>query len=206
MPRITFEVPGYAPQPYRFPLDQPVLTVGRGAESDIFLDCGSVSGVHAEIRRVPGGFELRDLNSTNGITLDGYREEAISLRPGADVKLGDVILNYEYDAGEAEALLLEMGEVQPQQPIPAYNPPPVHSIPQPPPPRQREEVIYVEEASGNGWKLVFVIFLIGAFCTGLSLRFHKETGGSLVDAVRKHFFEPEVKPAPAPATAPPAAR
>ncbi|MFT4176124.1 MAG: FHA domain-containing protein [Luteolibacter sp.] len=203
MPRILLHVPGYAPQPYRFPLYQEVLTLGRAEGNDMILDCGSVSSMHAEIRRVPGGFQLRDLNSTNGITLDGYREEVIDLRPGADVKLGDVGLSYEYEEGEAESLLLEMEQLK--TPVGAaavpVEAPPVAPVRPAPPVAERPQVIYVKESSGNGWKVLFVVLLVGAFCTGLALRFHKDTGGSWVDSVRKHFFEPEVKvPSPAPSS------
>ena len=41
--------------------------MGRGSDNDIVIDSGSVSGSHAEMRRIEGGYELVDLGSTNGI-------------------------------------------------------------------------------------------------------------------------------------------
>ena len=76
MPRITITVPDKLPQPYRFPLDRQVVMIGRGSENDIVIECGSVSLRHAEMVRVEGGYELRDLDSTNGIKLDDRRSES----------------------------------------------------------------------------------------------------------------------------------
>ena len=104
MPRVTITVPDSNPQPYRFQLDRRVATLGRGSNNDIVIDCGSVSVSHAEMRRIEGGYELRDLDSTNGIKLDGERMPVIPLRSGLSVKLGDVAFDFQLSDEECEAL------------------------------------------------------------------------------------------------------
>ena len=61
MPRVTITVPEKNAQPYRFQLDRPVVSLGRGSENDIAIESGSVSVHHAEMRRIEGGYELRDI-------------------------------------------------------------------------------------------------------------------------------------------------
>ena len=94
MPRVTITVPEKTPQPYRFQIDRQSVTLGRGSENDIAIDCGSISVKHAEMLRVEGGYELRDVGSTNGIKLDGERMDVIRLRSGLGVKLGDVSFDF----------------------------------------------------------------------------------------------------------------
>ena len=103
MPRVTITVPDKMPQPYRFPLDRQVVMIGRGSENDIAIDCGSISVRHAEMVRIEGGYELRDLGSTNGIKLDGRRSDAIALRHGATVRLGDVAFDFQLSEEERDA-------------------------------------------------------------------------------------------------------
>lgn len=49
-----------------FPLMQPVTTIGRSPECDIFLDDITVSRAHAEVQEDVGGHMLVDVGSTNG--------------------------------------------------------------------------------------------------------------------------------------------
>ena len=64
MPRVTITVPERNSQPYRFNLERKSVSLGRGSENDIVIDCSSVSVNHAVMERVEGGYQLRDLGST----------------------------------------------------------------------------------------------------------------------------------------------
>ena len=175
MPRITITVPDTNPQPYRFQLDRQVVTLGRGSDNDIAIDSGSVSVSHAEMRRIEGGYELRDLDSTNGIKLDGERMPVIPLRSGLSVKLGDVAFDIQLSDDECEALARE----KPTEQSPILREPEAAPVrkklakrPQP------------AQSSVGGWTIFwFLILAVTAFCTGMSIRYHKETKSSWIRAV-----------------------
>jgi pSer/pThr/pTyr-binding forkhead associated (FHA) protein len=107
MPRLTITVPGKNPQPYRFQLDRQAIRLGRGSENDIVIDCPSVSVLHAELERIHGGYQLRDLDSTNGTKLDGERQHLIAMRNGLAIRLGDVDLEFQLNPEEQETLTRE---------------------------------------------------------------------------------------------------
>jgi len=183
MPRVTVQVPEKNPQPYRFNLDRQGVTLGRGDENDIFIDCGSVSVSHAEMRRVLGGYELVDLGSTNGIKLDGVRQEVIPLYTGADVKLGEVEFGFLLTDEELVALSREQGHTQETAPAPIA-------------PQQQKNFppkrgIYQERKSSAltfGAILFFLILAACAFFAGLALRHQKETGKSLIEAIQVKYL------------------
>jgi len=66
----------------------------------------SVSRQHAQIVRRDNGFYIMDLNSLNGVKLNGKtleRNRRAKLRPGDEIQLGDVILAADLGAAEPEA-------------------------------------------------------------------------------------------------------
>ncbi len=196
MPRVTITVPEKNAQPYRFQLDREVVTLGRGSENDIAIESGSVSVNHAEMRRIEGGYELRDIGSTNGIKLDGERYEVIPLRSGATVKIGDVSFDFMLSDEERDALARE--KPSEQSPISREAElPPMKPVPQ--------RVVYVPAASGGsgfGAILLFLILAAAAFFAGLAVRYQKETHGSLIEAIKVQHFTAKTAPAAAPAPAP----
>lgn len=72
----------------RFALDEAVVTAGRHPDSVIFLDDITVSRRHAEIRQVPGGYQLADVGSLNGTYLNRERVEACNLQDGDELQIG----------------------------------------------------------------------------------------------------------------------
>ena len=94
MPRVTITIPDRNAQPYRFDLDRQVVSLGRGSQNDIPIDSGSVSVVHAEMRRVSGGYELHDMKSSNGIKLGGTRYPVIPLVSGNTAIVGEVSFDF----------------------------------------------------------------------------------------------------------------
>ena len=180
MPRVTITVPDTNPQPYRFQLDRRVVTLGRGSNNDIVIDCGSVSGTHAEMRRIEGGYELRDLDSTNGIKLDGERMPVIPLRSGLSVKLGDVAFDFLLSDEECEALarekpaeespILREPEETPRKKVAASHPHPV------------------QVPIGIAPFVWFVVLAAMAFCLGMAVRYEKETGDPWIKAVMNRFL------------------
>jgi hypothetical protein len=72
----------------RFLLDSDVTTAGRHPESDIFLDDVTVSRRHAEFRKSPEGFAVRDVGSLNGTYVNRERIDEVALRSGDEVQIG----------------------------------------------------------------------------------------------------------------------
>jgi pSer/pThr/pTyr-binding forkhead associated (FHA) protein len=65
-----------------------VVTAGREPDSDLFLDDVTVSRQHAELRRMTGGWLLRDVGSLNGTYVNRQRIEEVALAPGDEVQIG----------------------------------------------------------------------------------------------------------------------
>lgn len=190
MPRVTITVPEKTPQPYRFQLDRETVTLGRGSENDIAIDCGSVSVKHAEMVRTENGYVLRDLGSTNGIKLHGERMDEIPLFSGMTVKLGDVEFDFVLSQEEQESLAREQKLVPLRE---AEIPEPASPAAVPP----RQVVLpSVESGGGFGMIILFLILAAAAFFAGMAVRFQSDTGGSLLDAIKSKRHS-VVVPAPA---------
>lgn len=113
MPRVCITVHGKNAQPYRFSLERKVVRLGRAADNDIIIDCPSVSSHHCEMKRIDGGYILKDLSSTNGIKLEGDKMEIIDLRNNLEILVGDAALEFELSTEEIDELAKE--EHTPQQ-------------------------------------------------------------------------------------------
>ena len=70
----------------------PLTRIGRRkGQNDVTVppDFKTVSGAHAEIRATPQGFEIADLNSSNGTFVNGQRISAATLlQDGDDIRVG----------------------------------------------------------------------------------------------------------------------
>jgi len=76
----------------RVPLTHLPFLIGRAAGNDLVLTSLSVSRAHAEVVREGGEFVLRDLDSHNGLVVDGKRYETVHLANGLTVLMGDISL------------------------------------------------------------------------------------------------------------------
>ena len=72
----------------RFLLDKDVVTAGRHADSEIFLDDVTVSRRHAEFRRTSEGFTVADVGSLNGTYVNRDRIDEVALQGGDEVQIG----------------------------------------------------------------------------------------------------------------------
>ncbi len=81
--------------PRRITLGETKLQVGRAPANDIVLASPEVSRQHCQIELAGNAATLTDLNSTNGVYVDGHRVEgAAQLHRGAVVALGPFTLTY----------------------------------------------------------------------------------------------------------------
>lgn len=67
------------------------VTIGRGPENDIVLKRDSVSRFHAKIETGEFGTYLVDLNSSNGVFVNGNKAQNHTLEDGDLFSLGDVV-------------------------------------------------------------------------------------------------------------------
>jgi diguanylate cyclase (GGDEF)-like protein len=78
----------------RYPLaDQPV-TLGRGESCNVRIVDQSVSRTHARIEAVVDGYELADLQSTNGTFVNDHPVAGHHLRDGDYVRVGNCIYRF----------------------------------------------------------------------------------------------------------------
>jgi hypothetical protein len=80
-PTAPLSPPGYLPPGKR-------VLIGRSHGCDIVLIDPSISRCHADLRRDGGQWILRDLQSTNGIAVNGRMVAEARLAPGDQITLG----------------------------------------------------------------------------------------------------------------------
>ena len=81
-----------------FPLEKPIINIGRHSDNDLVLDDLHVSRHHAQIRAINKRYVVFDVGSTAGILLNGKKITQATLRPGDVLKVGMVNLIYIQDA------------------------------------------------------------------------------------------------------------
>ncbi len=69
------------------PLLQPKILIGRRSSCDIILDFPNVSSHHCELQFKNGYWHARDLNSSNGIKVNGERCDEKFLMPGDELSV-----------------------------------------------------------------------------------------------------------------------
>jgi pSer/pThr/pTyr-binding forkhead associated (FHA) protein len=80
-----------------FLLDRPVLTIGRGSESDIVINDASISRRHAQFLQQNNGDYVQDLASRNGTKVNDEPLNAPRLlQKGDTICLGSVCLQYTF--------------------------------------------------------------------------------------------------------------
>ena len=71
-------------------------TIGRSRDCDIVLDDVAVSRRHAEIRPGTDGWTVADLDSTNGLMVNGRGVRDVqALKPGDRIELGSTAIVFE---------------------------------------------------------------------------------------------------------------
>jgi pSer/pThr/pTyr-binding forkhead associated (FHA) protein len=75
-------------------LERERVTLGRGAGADVVVEDASVSHLHAALELGERGFRLHDLDSTNGVVVNGGRTSVADLKHGDRLALGSVSFRY----------------------------------------------------------------------------------------------------------------
>jgi pSer/pThr/pTyr-binding forkhead associated (FHA) protein len=75
-------------------LDRDQITIGRGPDADICFDDSAMSKQHVAFELTSEGYLVRDMGSTNGVSVNGSRVMAADLKHGDRIGLGDHSLQY----------------------------------------------------------------------------------------------------------------
>ena len=83
------------------PLIRELMKIGRHRSCDICLPFPNVSASHAELHFKDGYWYIRDLNSTNGIKVNGTRVQEKLVHPKDEIIIGKrgYVIQYELPAG-----------------------------------------------------------------------------------------------------------
>lgn len=111
-----------------FDLNDATVSLGRSPENSVPVGSGRASRRHAEIRADTGGYLLVDLDSANGVLVNGQRiTEPYRLRAGDLFEIGDELFRFEAAPIQTSAL-----PTQPAQPLPQPSAPKPYALPTPP--------------------------------------------------------------------------
>jgi pSer/pThr/pTyr-binding forkhead associated (FHA) protein len=77
-----------------FVLDKAAVVIGRTDENDVVINHRSISRHHAKIVREGGHYHIVDLQSANGVRVNGEEYGKVELRKGDHVDLGHVRLRF----------------------------------------------------------------------------------------------------------------
>ena len=88
------------------PLYKPEIILGRRPSCDIRLDFENVSGKHCMLRLINGVWNVKDLGSTNGTTVNGARlSTEQSVMPEEEFGIAGHMFTIDYDPAGPEAFL-----------------------------------------------------------------------------------------------------
>ena len=71
--------------------------IGRSRDCDVVVSDPNVSRRHAEVRHSEDGWAVVDLDSTNGVKVNGRRVDHAPLRPGDRIRIGVTELTFELE-------------------------------------------------------------------------------------------------------------
>ena len=77
-----------------FAVTKDVLRIGRAEDLDAWVNHRSISREHAELTRGMNGYRLEDLNSANGIRVNGRDSRRSRVQNGDVIELGQVVFRF----------------------------------------------------------------------------------------------------------------
>lgn len=93
-----------------FEISSERVVLGRGPGVDLSFDDSAMSRQHAALQIGQDGFEIRDLDSTNGVLLNGTSASSAPLKHGDRFQLGDHVFQYLLEEREQEPRAFEIPE------------------------------------------------------------------------------------------------
>lgn len=84
--------------PRLYPLDTAEVVIGRSQQAAICIENGLLSRRHVAIQLALGEHRLTDLESANGVYLNGVRVHSAALHEGDTIQIGDLVFVF-HEAG-----------------------------------------------------------------------------------------------------------
>jgi hypothetical protein len=81
----------------RFVIDRPRAVIGRSQRCDYVLEDPNVSRRHFELALRGADWYLTDLDSTNGVSVNGQRVKTSRLQPGDEIVVGTSSIRFDVD-------------------------------------------------------------------------------------------------------------
>ncbi len=91
--------------------------MGRELDNTLRLPDPSISRHHCVLRKVGGGYEIQDLQSSNGVLVNGNRVQSSPLRNGDRITLGQIQLTFQDPLSEVGATAAVSREEAVQPPL-----------------------------------------------------------------------------------------
>ncbi len=170
-----------------FELGDALLSLGRSPENSVPVGSGRASRHHAEIRADSGGYVLVDLDSANGVLVNGQRiVEPYRLRAGDLFEIGDEL--FRYDAGApvwTSTLPPQPAPPVPQPPLPkpdvdtaaapgsAVSTPPVSRLPSTTPTSTAPERRFPR------WILLVILVVVVLLIAAIGFSVLSRSGGAI---------------------------
>ena len=88
------DIQDVVPEVHPIPLGAPVITIGRLPENMVVLSHPQVSGRHARLELVQGGYRIIDVGSTNHVYVNVQRVTNQLLQPGDEIRIGPYKFTY----------------------------------------------------------------------------------------------------------------
>lgn len=79
---------------HRYEIDEPWFVIGRDTGNNLTIPASTISRRHALIKYDNGVYTIEDLNSSNGVMVNGKKYKEMLLKHGDVVQLGDVYLTF----------------------------------------------------------------------------------------------------------------
>jgi hypothetical protein len=81
-------------QEYRYEINDPIFTIGRELSNNLNIPDSTMSRKHAVIKFKNGEYTIQDLNSSNGIIVNGQKQSEIILMLGDVIQIGQSMLTF----------------------------------------------------------------------------------------------------------------
>lgn len=103
------------PRELVIPLNEGQQTVGRSEECTFPIPSRRLSRQHARVFAGPDGWYVEDLNSTNGVHVDGVKVTSVRLTHGQEVRFGPVPFRFEIEASAPVASEVAVSEAEDEE-------------------------------------------------------------------------------------------